>query len=56
MGNIYEIELPEVNDEFAKAVGQFQSVEELKNRFAKIFQQERELREDQRYEGRWLRR
>ena len=51
MGNIYEIELPEVNDEFAKAVGQFQSVEELKKQVRENIQQERELREDQRYEG-----
>jgi trigger factor len=51
MGDVYEIELPDVNDEFAKAVGQFENMEALKKQIQENIQQEREMKEDQRYEG-----
>jgi len=48
--SIFSLDLPELNDEFAKGVGQFQTLAELKKQLVDNLQQEATLKEEQRVE------
>ena len=48
--SVYQRDLPELNDDFAKSLGAFKSLEELKDQIKNNLQQEAEIKEKQRYE------
>lgn len=48
---VYERELPELNDDFAKAMGQFADLAALKKQISDNLEQEKKMKEEQRYEG-----
>jgi len=47
---VYQMELPELNDEFAKSLGEFKSLEELKNRITNDLEARTKTKENQRVE------
>lgn len=48
--SVFERELPELNDEFAKSLGKFNTLEELKKNLAENMKREKEEKEKQRFE------
>lgn len=50
VNSVFELELPELNDEFAKAMGNFKTVKELEEQISKNLKQEAENKEKQRLE------
>lgn len=48
--SVYEIELPKLDDNFAKQVGQFEKLEDLKKQIDKNIFQDKKLKEKQRWE------
>lgn len=48
--NVYQINLPEINDSFAQSFGDFKNLEELKNKIKENLQAEEENKESQRLE------
>lgn len=51
MNGVYEIELPEINDEFAKNIGEFKTIDELKKHIENIIRKQKEENEEERFEG-----
>ncbi|MFH1172994.1 MAG: trigger factor, partial [bacterium] len=51
---VYERELPELNDEFAKTLGQFADLAALKKQISDNLMQEKKMKEEQRLEGELL--
>lgn len=51
VNEVYEIELPEVNDEFAKNMGEFKTADELKKHIENIILKQKQKREEERFEG-----
>ncbi|MFA6099007.1 MAG: trigger factor [Patescibacteria group bacterium] len=50
INNIFEIELPPLNDEFAKMVGKFEKLDELRQQIENNIHREKEMKEQQRLE------
>lgn len=48
--SVFERELPELNDEFARSLGKFNNLEELKKNLTKNIKREKEEKEKQRFE------
>lgn len=51
---VYERALPEINDAFAKSIGKFDKLEDLKSHIEKIIKKDKEEHEQARYEGELL--
>jgi len=47
---IYQIDLPEIDDQFAQSIGQFKNLEELKKQIKKNLEEKENLKENQRQE------
>lgn len=50
INNVYKIELPELNDELAKNLGDFKTFDELKNKIKQNLENEEQRKQDQRLE------
>ena len=54
VNSVYQMELPELNDEFAKNLGPFKSVQELEDKIKENISQDAKLKEDHRLEEEML--
>ncbi len=51
INEVYQIDYPEINDEFAKNLGKFENVEDLKKKLKENLETEDKIKEDQRLEA-----